>query len=401
MLDQLGRQAPHSKQPWSGARPDGGPQPRAGRVDTAALRHSHPIADVVARYGVDLRPAGRALVGRCPLHDDGGRPNLHVYTESESWYCYRCSVGGDVIRFIEEVERVDFLTAVARLARTDARAPTSAPVPAPSAGEPRRGGAGRAADDATRAAPLRGAAQACLAAAVELYGNRLLSDSQALAYLEGRGLNRETAERYRLGYAAGDELVEYLRWRGLPLEAARDAGLVTREGREFFAGRVVVPEVRSGEPIWAVGRAIDPHDAGPKYLGMRGHKPLLGWEGAAATRTVCLVEGVFDWLVLCAWGTPGLALVGTHASADMLASLGRFARIYVCLDNDEAGRAATTDLLDALGPRAVPVALPRLPGVKDVADLALRADGRALFARCVTAAARVDHTRHRAVRAAA
>jgi DNA primase len=60
------------------------------RIDTGALKRAHPIADVVAGYGIELRPQGRALVGRCPFHPDAGRPNLHLYPDSASWYCYRC-----------------------------------------------------------------------------------------------------------------------------------------------------------------------------------------------------------------------------------------------------------------------------------------------------------------------
>src|SRR5437879_13918794 len=62
------------------------------RVDTAVLRRAHPIAEVVARYGVELRRQGRAMVGRCFFHTDTGRPNLYVYGDSESWRCYRCGM---------------------------------------------------------------------------------------------------------------------------------------------------------------------------------------------------------------------------------------------------------------------------------------------------------------------
>lgn len=49
------------------------------RVDTEALKRGHPIADLVSRYGIELRPSGRTLIARCPFHDDGGRPNLCIY----------------------------------------------------------------------------------------------------------------------------------------------------------------------------------------------------------------------------------------------------------------------------------------------------------------------------------
>src|SRR3954452_24085383 len=94
-------------------------------IDTDALKRSRPITDVVSSYGIDLRPSGRTLVGRCPFHADGGRPNLHVYPATQSWYCYRCALGGDVIRFVERIEGLSFRGAVARL--QDARPTGSIP----------------------------------------------------------------------------------------------------------------------------------------------------------------------------------------------------------------------------------------------------------------------------------
>jgi len=70
----------------------------AGRIDTAALKQAHPIEDVVGRYGIELKRQGRALVGRCPFHADGGRPNLHVFPHTRTWWCFRCCLGGDVVR---------------------------------------------------------------------------------------------------------------------------------------------------------------------------------------------------------------------------------------------------------------------------------------------------------------
>src|SRR5437899_997996 len=85
------------------------------RVDVEALKVNHPIQDVVARYGIELRRQGRAAIGRCPFHPDHGRPNLHVWGDTRSWWCFRCNVGGDVIRFVELAEGVTFREAVDRL----------------------------------------------------------------------------------------------------------------------------------------------------------------------------------------------------------------------------------------------------------------------------------------------
>jgi hypothetical protein len=86
----------------------------SGRVDTEAVRREHPTADLVASYGIELRRIGAALVGRCPFHEDGGRPNLHVY-RSGRWVCYRCGEFGDVIGFVQRIDKLSFRDAVARL----------------------------------------------------------------------------------------------------------------------------------------------------------------------------------------------------------------------------------------------------------------------------------------------
>jgi DNA primase len=342
------------------------------RTEIDAIKQTHPIADVIARYGIDLRPSGRALVGRCPFHADGGRPNLHVYPVSASFYCFRCAVGGDIFSFIQRIEGVDFLTAVGRV-----DGPSSARIAStPSVRLPRR-----ASRKHRSSRPSWGADErACLAAAVELYQNRLLGDRTALGYVQGRGVDLATIERCRLGYADGNELVSYLRWRRLPAQAALRVGLLGRHGQEAMAGRVVFPEIRAGQPIWMVGRSVEATVDGPKYLGLPGRKPLLGWESARGSRTVFVVEGPFDWLTLRSWELPALALVGTHVRPAVLTSLARFARIYLVLDNDDAGRAATAAIHTALGNRAVPVSL---SDAKDVSDLAVRADGYAAFVRAV------------------
>jgi len=339
------------------------------RINIGLLKRDHPVEEIIERYGIELGPSGRALVGRCPFHDDGGRPNLYVYPSTESWYCYRCSAGGDVITFVERIEDVRFREAVVRL--TGERPVTSMATKRPI----RR--------DTSRPSPRLAWGpdeRDCLAAAVELYHNRLLTDSSALEYVRGRGLDDGVIEACHLGYAAGDELAAYLRWRRIPVQAALRVGLLRAGGRELMAGRVVVPEIRGGQPIWLVGRTIEAQTDGPKYLGLPGRKPLLGWEAAKDSQKVFVVEGVFDWLTLLKWGYSALALVGTHVRRAVLKSLTAFDRVYLVLDNDEAGEAAAETLAWTLGSRAVIV---RLPGVKDVAEFAMQPHGHRSFAHAL------------------
>jgi hypothetical protein len=160
-----------------------------------------------------------------------------------------------------------------------------------------------------------------------------------------------------------------------------------------------VPELRGGGPVWLTGRAVGAAAPGPKYRCLPGPKPLLGAERVGAARAVVVVEGPFDLLTLVMWRLPGLALMGTHASAAALDALARFWRVYLALDADGAGMQAAAGLAARLGGRAVPVRVPPLDGAKDVADLATVAGGRAAFVRALLEAGgrpgRRSHARHR------
>ena len=337
------------------------------RIDTDLLRMEHPIADVVAQYGIDLRRSGSALVGRCPFHADGGRPNLTLFPRTGRFMCFRCQARGDVIGFIQRIERLSFREAVKRLGTWPQEHRQTAEHPQ------RRSVRSQRLRPTQRPEDLD-----VLSAAIELYRNRLLVDGEALQYLSTRGIARETIEQAQLGFAVGHELIPYLSWRRFPIESARRCGLINSDGKERLAGRLVVPEIRDGKATWMVGRLLDPSDEEPKYLGLYGRKPLLGWEFASRDlRGVCLVEGPFDMLTLRQWGLPALALCGTGQSAESLRALERWQRIYTVFDADVAGREATTRLMEALGSRVIPVDLP--PDVKDPSDLASRADGEDLF----------------------
>ena len=342
------------------------------RVDTEALKLAHPIEEVVARYGVELKRHGRAMVGRCIFHADGGRPNLHIYADSQSWRCYRCGVGGDVVTFVMHAEDVSFRDAVDRLTggRSGPVRPMQRSTPAlrPSSSNPED----RTADEL-----------AVLQAATSFYHSNLLAEPLALDYLAQRGISLATVRECRLGYAAGDQLLSFLHWQQLPLGAALQLGLLTRAGHEFMAGRIVVPELCAGRPMWLIGRALaeDLADDVPKYLGLPGKKPLLGWNQARGSATVCVVEGVFDVLTVHQWGYPVVGLLGTNARPDQVDQLRGFSRAYLVLDTDDAGVEATLALYEAIGPTAVPVALPE--DIKDPAELASRLDGQAVFAEAL------------------
>lgn len=352
------------------------------RYDAEALPRAHPIADVVASYGIALRPSGRALVGRCPFHPDGGRPNLYVYPETDSFYCFRCAVGGDAIEFVRRRENVGFSEAYRRLAGLGP--PSASP---PSARPPAR--------RERRWDRLTLEEQVVMNTACALYQHTLWHHPRALACLRERGIPDWVTRQCALGFADGHSLETYLRRRS-GLRLAQDLGLLQRPGqaegtrplRELFRGRIVVPELRGGQCIWFIGRALDDAPDRPKYLALGGERPVLGLERAAGRREAFLCEGVFDYLTAVGWGLPAFSPCGTHLPAERLGFLARTKVVYGVLDGDDAGQAAAARFGEQLGERWRPL---RLPEGCDLNDLGRRPGGRQDFFQLLTAARR--HTR--------
>ena len=356
-----------------------------GHYDVELLRRRYPIADVVAGYGIPLRPVGRALVGRCPFHPDGGRPNLHVYPDTQSWYCYRCAAGGDVIGFVQRRDNVGFAEACRRLDGRP-RQPASPPATPPPT-VPREHRHERRWDRLTLEE------QVVMNTACAIYQHALWREPRALAYLRERAIPDWVIRTGALGYADGHSLEGYLRRRaglrtaqalGLLRAAGRDDG--GRPLREFFAGRIVVPELRGGQCIWFIGRPLDDHPDRPKYLALGGERPMLGLERAAGRREVFLCEGVFDYLTAVGWRLPACSPCGTSFPSERLGFLARAAVIYGVLDGDDAGRVAAERFRAQLGDRFRPL---RLPDGHDLNDLGRRPEGRATFFRLLAAARRV------------
>ena len=150
-----------------------------------AIRDRIRLSEVVGRH-VALKRQGRELVGLCPFHDDT-RPSLNVVDEKNFYHCFACGAHGTVIDFVVKVEGLGFVEAVEQLA-----AQAGLEVPRPDPEEQRRW---------ERRATLHDVMEA----ATGFFEDRLRSGegAAARAYLEERGLDGETIERFRLGYAGG------------------------------------------------------------------------------------------------------------------------------------------------------------------------------------------------------
>ena len=349
------------------------------RIDVEALRREHPIAKVIAGYGIELQPRGRTLVGRCPFHADGGRPNLYVYPATQSWYCFRCGVGGDALEFVQRRENIGFIDACGRLAGLQPE-PTRRPTSPPLIQRQRRW------DQLTLDE------QVVMNTACALYQHSLWREPRALAYLRERGIPDGVTWRNALGFADGHSLEAHLR-RHSGLRVAQELGLLgkpepgdgARPLRETLAGRIVVPELRGGHCLWFIGRILNDEANSARYLALPGERPVLGLQQLVGRREAFLCEGVFDYLTAVTWRLPAFSPCGTHLPAQRLGFLARAEVVYGVLDGDEAGRAAAERFGEQLGERWWPL---RLPEGCDLNDLGRRPGGREEFARLVAAARR-------------
>ncbi|GAB6063724.1 DNA primase [Deferrisoma palaeochoriense] len=311
-----------------------------------AIRDRVSMVDLVGRY-VELRRSGKNWKGLCPFHDER-TPSFVVNDERGFYHCFGCGAGGDLFRFVMEMEGLGFPEAVERLAR-EAGVPLAR---GPAESRPAR-------DEKARLL-------AVLDLAARYFRYQLTSGragEQARAYLERRGVGPELAERFGLGYAprGWDPLARFLKSRGWDLGVAERAGLVrAREGGgvyDRFRDRIMFPiHDASGRVVGFGGRVIG--EGEPKYLNgpetpvFQKRRLLYGlYQSAEAlrrNREAWVVEGYLDVISLHGRGhARAVATLGTALGPEHLRELRRRAdRVVLLYDGDEAGRRAALRSLD-------------------------------------------------------
>jgi DNA primase len=345
--------------------------------DIARVRTSIDFVAVVSEH-MALRRVGTRWVGLCPFHTEK-TPSFSVNAELGFYYCFGCGAKGDVITFVREVEHLDFVEAVEKLAA--------------------RAGIALRYDDqaAGRDHARRSRIHETLDRAISWYHQRLLSAPDAAAarsYLRReRGYDGDVVRRYLLGWAPGgwDELIRAL---DLPARALVDAGLATvdESGRykDFFRARLLFPIFEpGGHPIGAGGRLL-PGGSGPKYKNTAGTAVYdksrvlygLNWAKKAVVDTgqVVVCEGYTDVIGLQQAGIgEAVATCGTALADGHVRLLRNFARrIVLAYDADAAGQAAAERFYEWERRFEVDISVVALPAGADPAELA-RQDPDALI----------------------
>ena len=318
------------------------------------IRDALDIAEIIGDR-VKLKRSSRGYEGLCPFHDER-TPSFHVYTDTQSYYCFGCHEAGNIFTFLMKTENIGFPESVEILAD---RAGITLPKYEKKSGEK--------------------SSHEILELAAKFYAENV--KSSARAYLERRKLNDSDIAKFSLGYAPAswDALVVYLKKSGVPETKMLNLGLAMQGQHglyDRFRGRIIFPiKDIAGRTIAFGGRLID--GEGAKYINSseseiyskRKNLYLLNVakNSIREKKRSILVEGYMDAIRLHKCGfTEAVASCGTSLTPEQAEILSRFAdRCYICYDSDTAGQTATIRSMYILAENGLDVHVVTLPEGKD------------------------------------
>ena len=320
------------------------------------------IESIVSSY-VQLKRAGRNLVGLCPFHSEK-TPSMVVYNDSQSFYCFGCGAGGDVISFIMRIENLDYPEAVRFLSERVG-------VQFPEDGQE---------DASSRIKPV---ILEINRLAARFYHDCLKSEAgkPGMAYFAKRQLNPKTIVKYGLGYAppGWDNLRNFLRGKGFSDEQMI-AAAVASKGRngscyDMFRNRVMFPIIDLKKNVIGFGgRVLD--DSKPKYLNsadtpvFKKSKNLFSMNFAKnhlSDGRLILAEGYMDVIAVNQAGFENVvATLGTALTPEQARLISSYAKeVVIAYDSDGAGRTATNRAVGLLDEVGVQTKILNMKGAKD------------------------------------
>lgn len=338
------------------------------------------IVRVIGEY-VPLKKAGQNFRGLCPFHAEKS-PSFNVHPTKQIYHCFGCGQGGDVFKFVMEMEKCSFPEAIRIVAE---KCGIAIPRPKERSPEERKENQQR-----TVLVEMHREAQSFFVKQIE----GTLEGKAARAYMEDRGMDRDAMQRFGIGYApsGGDTLLRHLKSK-YPEKLLVESGLISRDqsGRLFdrFRRRITFPIANESGKIVAFGaRALG--DDQPKYLNSP-ETPIYSKsnilyhldrakDGLRRQDYAILVEGYMDAIAVARAGISNVvASCGTALAEPQIKLLGRFTkRVIVNYDPDTAGQAAAERSISTLLEQDFEVRVLSLPAVgnkKADPDLFIRERG--------------------------
>ncbi len=326
------------------------------------LKLANPVDSVISSY-VNLKRSGHDAVGLCPFHSEK-TPSFHVYNDTQSFYCFGCGAGGDVITFIKRIENLEYIEAVKLLAQ--------------------RGGLDIPEDSRdNKAAMLKKRIYEINRETANFYFRQLVSgpDKRGLQYFAGRKLRPETIKKYGLGYAPSGwhTLSTHLHSLGFTNREMLAADVV-RLGKDeksvydTFRERVIFPIIDlRGNVIAFGGRILG--DGSPKYLNT-SETPVfqkkrnlfsLNFAKNSPLKRMILAEGYMDVIAINQAGFENVvATLGTSLTGEQARILKTYADdVIIAYDSDSAGQKATQRAINLLSEAGLNTRIIKMEGAKD------------------------------------
>ena len=328
------------------------------------LRYKNPIEEIISSYVV-LKRTGSTYKGLCPFHNER-TPSFTVYPNTNSFYCYGCQSGGDVVTFVKTAENLDYIEAVKYLAERSG-------VSLPSEDY----------DDSVE--KLRRTVLSINRETAKFFFNCLIEkadDAIGLKYFKSRKLSIETIKKFGLGYAPDsfDELRNHLKSKGFSendMIIANVCGKSQKTGRAYdrFRKKIMFPIFDIRGNVIAFGGRKFPEDDGAKYINssdtpvFKKSKNLYGLNLAknSGSETVLLTEGYMDTIALHQAGFDNaVGALGTSFTSEQANLLSRyFKEVVVTMDTDGAGQKATKRALEILKTTGIKIRVLQVEGGKD------------------------------------
>jgi DNA primase len=319
--------------------------PRVKQSDIEQLKDRIDIVEVIGSY-ISLKTAGPgSFKGLCPFHGEK-TPSFHVRSSPAFYHCFGCGVGGDVFKFIQEMEKIGFGEAIEKLAQ--------------------RSGYQLIYEDGEKEASNRTLLLAINKEASEFFISQLTSDEGGVArdFLVSRGFDLASIAQFGVGYApkGWHNLSQHLTNKGFKVEDQALVGLLSKGDKGYydrFRGRVLWPIRDQNSQVVGFGaRKLYEEDQGPKYLNTPEtpiyHKStvLYGLDLArreiAQKREVVVVEGYTDVMACHLAGVKtAVATCGTAFGEEHIKLINRLlgqsvepASVIFTFDPDAAGEKA-------------------------------------------------------------
>ncbi|GAA5481572.1 DNA primase [Haloferula sargassicola] len=338
--------------------------PQISRETVEQILTATDIVDLISSY-IPVRRAGTRFQALCPFHNEK-TPSFSIDPVKQFFHCFGCKKSGDAISFVREYEGLPFGDAVRKLGERAGIAVVEQALDPKEEADRRR----------------RGALLDLHRKLTAYYHDLLLRAPEAQHardYLKGRDFTRETAERWKIGWAPPKEMfISWAKNEGLRGRDLAEAGILKKTERGstyfYFRNRLMFPIANDyGDVIGFSGRQLEENPREGKYVNtpetrlFKKSNVLFGLDkarkGILDEKSVLICEGQIDAIVCQERGIPNaIAPLGTAFPEPHARTLRRYTKTAIlCYDSDTAGNKAAESAFKALAGEGLAVKVVAMP----------------------------------------